>query len=248
MGDVPELGVFYSVLAPWWPLISPVGDYAEEAAYIAEVLHGWPYRVRRVLELGSGGGHIAHHLRNQFDMTLTDVSAEMLAVSRSLNPECRHVRADMRTLRLGETFDAVLVHDAIDYMTTEHDLAAALDTAAAHLQPNGQLVVVPDDTAESFEPDSEVGGSDGPDGRSVRFLAWTYDPDPADTAVQTEYAFVLRSADSTVTTAHETHRTGLFPVSTWLRLLAEAGFAASAETERTTEEREPRTVFVGIRC
>jgi hypothetical protein len=41
MGDVPDLGVFYSVLAPWWPLISPVEDYAEEGAYIAEVLHGW---------------------------------------------------------------------------------------------------------------------------------------------------------------------------------------------------------------
>ena len=248
MGDSPDPGTFYGLLAPWWPLISPVEDYAEEAAYIADVMHVWPHEVHRVLELGSGGGHIAHHFSNRFDMTLTDISDEMLAVSRSLNPECRHVRADMRTLRLGETFDAVIVHDAIDYMTTEHDLAAALATAAVHLPPNGQLVLVPDDTAESFEPNSDVGGSDGSDGRSVRFLAWTYDPDPADTVVRTEYAFVLRSADGTIATAHETHRTGLFPETTWLRLLAEAEFDAIAETERTSEDRKPRTVFVGRRC
>jgi SAM-dependent methyltransferase len=247
MTDTPELGTFYGTLAPWWPLISPVADYAEEAAYIADVLRSGPFPVRRVLELGSGGGHIAYHLRGLFDLTLTDVSGEMLAVSRSLNAECRHVQADMRTLRLNETFDAVFVHDAIDYMTTEGDLAAALHTAAAHLTTNGRLVIVPDDTTESFEPESDIGGSDTADGRGVRFLSWTYDPDPTDTIVHTEYAFVFRNADGTVTTTHETHRTGLFPEATWLRLLEQAGFEATAETERTTEDRAPRTIFIGRR-
>jgi SAM-dependent methyltransferase len=248
MTDSPELGTFYGTLAPWWPLISPVEDYAEEAAYIADLLRAGPFPVRRVLELGSGGGHIAHHLKGLFDMTLTDVSGEMLAVSRSLNPGCRHLQTDMRTLRLDETFDAVLVHDAIDYMTSEGDLAAALLTAAAHLAMNGRLVIIPDDTTESFEPDSDVGGTDATDGRGVRFLSWTYDPDPTDTVVHTEYAFVLRHTDGTVTTAHETHRTGLFPEATWLQLLEQAGFTATAETERTTEDRQPRTVFIGQRA
>lgn len=238
---------FSGSLASWWPLISPVEDYAEEAAYIAEVLREGPLPVHRVLELGSGGGHLAHHLSSSFELTLTDVSDAMLAMSRTLNPECRHVRADMRALRLEETYDAVLVHDAIDYMTTELDLSATLDTAVAHLQPGGWLVIVPDDTAESFEPDSDVGGSDGADGRGVRFLAWTHDPDPTDTVVHTEYAFVLRSADGAVATVHETHRIGLFSVATWLRLLDQAGFAARTETERTTNDRVPRTLFVGQR-
>ncbi len=34
--------------------------------------------------------------------------------SRELNPDCEHVLGDMRTLRLGRTFDAVFVHDAVD--------------------------------------------------------------------------------------------------------------------------------------
>ena len=42
-----------------------------------------------------------------------------------------HHVGDLRSVRLGETFDAVLVHDAIDYMTTEVELRAAFETARA---------------------------------------------------------------------------------------------------------------------
>ena len=42
-------------------------------------------------------------------MTLVDLSDGMLAVSRQLNPECEHHLGDMRTVRLGRTFDAVWV-------------------------------------------------------------------------------------------------------------------------------------------
>ena len=238
---------FYGALAPWWPLISPLEDYAEEAAYIGRLLGSADGPVRAVLELGSGGGHIAHHLSARFTLTLTDISDDMLAVSQQLNPGCRHVQGDMRKLRMGETFDAVLLHDAIDYMATETDLAAAFATATAHLAPGGVVVIVPDDTTETFDPDSDVGGTDAPDARGVRFLEWTWDPDPTDTWVQTEYSFVMREADATITTAHESHRTGLFPEQTWLRMLTDAGLKPTRIVEETTEDRRPRTVFVASR-
>jgi hypothetical protein len=37
----------------------------------------------------------------------------MLELSRALNPECRHLQGDMRSLRLEERFEAVLIFDAI---------------------------------------------------------------------------------------------------------------------------------------
>lgn len=239
--------VFYGSLAPWWPLISPVEDYAEEAGYLGDLLAAHVPPVREVLELGCGGGHVAYHLRDRYDLTLTDLSPDMVEVSRARNPGCVHVVGDMRTLRLGRTFDAVLVHDAIEYMTTETDLAAAMATAAAHLRPGGLVVLVPDRTTETFEPDDDHGGSDASDGRSVRFLDWSWDPDPSDSTICTVYAFVLRDADGTIRVAHEVHRTGLFPDSTWLRLLAGAGFAATSVIEETTEDRVPRTIFLGRR-
>ena len=181
-------------------------------------------------------------------MTLVDRSAQMLAVSRRLNPQCEHIRGDMRTLRLDRTFDAVFVHDAIDYMLTTTDLALAVQTAFVHCRPGAVAVFVPDSTAETFEPTSGLGGSDGGTGlRAVRYLEWTWDPDPADTSVDTVYVFALREADGSVEVVHERHRTGLYARAEWLRVLSGAGFEATVVTEHTTEERMPRDVFVGRR-
>ena len=247
VGDAPAEHRFYGELASWWPLVSPPEEYEEEAAYAARVLGSASIPVREVLELGSGGGSNAVHLKAHFVMTLVDLSAEMLAMSRRLNPECEHHRGDMRSVRLGRSFDAVFVHDAVDYMTTEADLRRAMGTAFAHCRPGGVAVFVPDRTAEAFEPASDHGGTDAADGRGVRYLEWDWDPDPGDTWVATEYAFLLRDADGSVRVVHETHRLGLFGREVWLRLLADAGFRAQGLVEETTEERTPRELFVGHR-
>ncbi len=73
------------------------------------------------------------------------------------------------------------------------------------------------------------------------------DPDPEDTWVLAEYAFVLRPAHGSVRALHETHRCGLFGSGDWLRLLADAGFDARAVIEVTSEDRPARQVFAGHR-
>jgi SAM-dependent methyltransferase len=242
-----ELTRFYSDLARWWPLISPVADYAGEAAEFRRVIRTVSPDATTVLELGSGGGHNACYLKRHYTLTLTDLSTAMLAVSRQLNPECEHVAGDMRSLELGRPFDVVFAHDAIDYMLTETDLAAAIATAWRHCRPGGVAIFVPDDVRESFTPDTDCGGTDAPDGAGVRYLEWSYDPDPADSTTTTEYAFLTRDADGTVSSHSETHLSGLFPRATWLRLIEQQGFAAEAIEEHTDEERHPRTIFVGRR-
>ena len=238
----------YTDLAGWWPLISPPDEYAEEAAFAGGLLGSGSPPVRDVLELGSGGGHNAVHLKDRFTMTLVDLSAEMLDISRRLNPDCDHVQGDMRTLRLGRTFDAVFVHDAVDYMLTTADLARAVETVFAHCRPGAVAVFVPDATTETFEPTSGHGGSDDTaTGRGARYLEWTWDPDQADSWVETVYVFVLRDADGSVDVVHERHRTGLFAREEWLRILTDTGFEATVVTEHTSEDRTPRDVFVGCK-
>jgi trans-aconitate methyltransferase len=121
----------YADLASWWPLISAPEEYTEEAATAATILNSAAIDVHEVLELGSGGGHNAVHLKKRFRLTLVDLSADMLAMSQRLNPECEHHQGDMRTLRLGRTFDAVFVHDAVAYMTTEKDLRQVIPSRTA---------------------------------------------------------------------------------------------------------------------
>lgn len=237
----------YRDLAEWWPLLSPPQEYAEEAAFAASVFGLASGPVREVLELGSGGGSNASHLRSGFDLTLVDLSGDMLDVSRRLNPGCVHVQGDMRDVRLGQTFDAVFVHDAVNYMITETDLGKVIGTAFAHCRPGGVAVFVPDHVSETFEPETGCGGGDGTDGRGARFLEWCWDPDPADTWMCADFVYMLRDHDGQVQVVHESHRLCLFSRDTWLRLLAGAGFEAQVITEETTEDRKPRVLFAGRR-
>ncbi|HEX6759111.1 MAG TPA: class I SAM-dependent methyltransferase [Propionibacteriaceae bacterium] len=238
----------YGELASWWPLISPPEEYAEEAAFAASLLRNANPPTRTVLELGSGGGNNAFHLKNDFEMTLVDLSDAMLSVSRQLNPDCDHRRGDMRTLRLGRSFDAVFVHDAIDYMITEADLRQAAATAYEHCRPGGVAVLVPDNIAENFEPSTDYGGHDAQDGRGARYLSWSSDPDPTDCRTRADYAFLLRETHGYVHLVHDTHEFGLFPRALWLQVLTDVGFRARSVAEVTTENRPPREFFVGTRA
>jgi SAM-dependent methyltransferase len=247
MSETDATHRFYGDLAAWWPLISPLEEYDEEAAFASTVIRSASLPVREVLELGSGGGHNAFHLKASFAMTLVDLSDDMLEVSRRLNPECDHHRGDMRTVRLGRNFDAVFVHDAIEYMTTERDLRRAIVTAFVHCRPGGVAVFVPDSTRETFEPGTDHGGNDGVDGRAARYLEWAWDPDAGDTWTRTEYAFLLREPDGSVRVVQDTHRLGLFSREDWLCFLADAGFEPRSVMETTSEVRSPREFFVGHR-
>lgn len=233
----------YSDLAVWWPLLSPPAEYVEEAAdLLPSILAAPDATPATLLELGSGGGSLAYHLKAHLRLTLSDLSPEMLAVSHAINPECEHVTGDMRTLDLGRTFDVVLIHDAVMYATTPADARAVLATAARHCRPGGAVVLIPDCVAETFEPDANTGGCDAPDGRGLRYLEWSWDPDPADCTYETVYAFVLRQADGSVDSVHEVHRNGIFPRASWTAWLDEAGFASTSRADPWG-----RDVFVGRR-
>jgi SAM-dependent methyltransferase len=194
-----------------------------------------------LLELGSGGGNTASHLRRDLRLTLTDIAPAMLDLSRTLNPDCEHLVADMRTARLGRTFDAVLIHDAIMYLTSVEDLRAALATAFVHLRPGGVAVFAPDGVTETYEPETSHGGHDG-DGRALRYLEWSYDPDPADTVTTTEFVMLLREGDADVRVRYDRHITGLFPRATWSDLVRGVGFDVSVVTDPWD-----RDLFIGRR-
>lgn len=234
----------YSELAPWFHLLTHPKDYAEEADFTIRVVEAAvDGEAATLLELGSGGGNNASYLKRRFECTLTDLSPEMLELSRSLNPECEHLEGDMRTLRLGRTYDAVFVHDAISYMTTENDLRATIETAAAHVRPGGVVVLTPDGTREQHRPGTETGGHDGEDGRSLRYLMWTHEPDQAASTYEADFAVLLREENKPTRVEHDRHVLGLFPEATWRRLVEEAGLELVEPAVQDPNEGE-HAVFV----
>ena len=232
MSEPPRL---YSDLASWFHLLTAPHDYLEEAEYYtARIVEAAIGPVNTVIELGSGGGNNASHMKQRFNMTLSDLSPEMLEVSRRINPELTHIQGDMRSLRIpGGQFDAVFVHDAVMYLTSESDLQAMAETAAFHCRPGGAVVVVPDHVRESFNsPYTEHGGHDGTDGRGMRYVMWCTDPDPTDSTFISDFAYLLREPDGTVRIEHDRHIQGIFLQSVWTDALTEAGFHTTVQTSQ----------------
>jgi len=238
----------YTEFADWYHLLSAPAEFAEDAQLYLEILAdaaGAPPRT--LLELGSGGGNIAFHCKSTVQATLVDLSRRMLALSQRVNPECEHVQGDMRTIRLDRSFDAVLVHDAVQYMTTEADLRHAIVTAYTHCRPGGVALFAPDFTRETFVPATTHGGHDG-DRRSMRYLAWISDPDPSDTSYVVDFAYLFHEDGQPTRSVHERHVQGVFARADWLRLLADVGFSPSVRPFRHSElPADSVVVFVGIR-
>jgi hypothetical protein len=134
------------------------------------------------------------------------------------------------------------------YMTTRRDLLATMRTAYAHLRPGGAALFAPDYTRETFEPSTHAGGHDDPKtGRGLRYLDWTWDPNPHDSQYNVEFAILLREADRSVRVERDRHIEGLFPRAGWLRLLRQAGFRPRAVRFKHSELLVASEVFVGVK-
>ena len=224
----PRLPRLYNELAYLWPIISPPSNYQDEAEVWRNTIKDKLGQGRhRVLELGVGGGHNLSHLTEDFQATAIDLSPRMLDLSKKLNPGVEHHLGDMRSLRLEETFDAVLIHDAIAYMVTEDDLAATFETAKFHLRAGGLLIIAPDWVRETFRAPMVFhwvrnGKSNGGD-IQVTIQEYLHDPDTSDTEIESVFTYTIVE-DGQERIEQDTHTTGLFSMATWTRLLEEKGF------------------------
>ena len=218
----------YKELAEWWPLMSPHTEYEEEATIYAEIIQRHHPEVKEAVEFGSGGGSNAFYLKRYFSMVLTDLSPDMLEVSRQLNQDCEHFQGDMRTLDAGKNYDLVFIHDAITYFIDPADLLKTFQNAKRYLKKGGILLIMTDQFTETFTAKTNHGGVDQ-GGRGMRYLEWTYDSDSADHMTETQYLYVMRDKNGEVFKESDSVRSGLFSMAEWEILLRDAGFGAIFE-------------------
>jgi SAM-dependent methyltransferase len=240
----------YTDLAWLWPMWGDAADeYARYCRHVSGLIEQRAARpAGTLLDIGCGGGKNVFNLKGTFSVTGVDLSPTMLAQARALNPGSTFVHGDMRTFRLGRTFDAVLMDDAISYMACLADFAAAFRTASAHLNPGGVLVATPDVTTETFRqnrtiatPAARTGARDDLD---VVFVENAYDPDPADEQYETTVLYLIRDhGQLRIETDHWTM--GLFSLDTWRRVLRETGF--DVHEGRYNAGEDEYTVFACVK-
>ena len=226
----------YWELAPWFHLLTHPKSYAGEAKFVANLLKAKGANIKpTMLELGSGGGNNAFHLKKHFALTLTDISPGMLALSRTINPECEHIEGDMRSLRLTRRFDFVFVHDAIMYMTTQRDLARAIKTAFVHCRPGGAVLFQPDFVHETYKPQRKRGGhADG--GRKLSYVEISRPLATDATTTEVEFRMTLTEADGAKRAFVDKHEVGMFRRAIWSRLLSDAGFRVRRVADRWRQD------------
>lgn len=219
----------YSDLVALWPLVSPPESYPEEVETFRTRFrrHGVSDGAR-VLHLGCGGGSIDYHLKRFYQVTGVDISEGMLAHARRLNPEVRYHIGDIRTHRLDEVFDAVLVHDAISYMTSEEELAAVYRTAAAHLHVGGVMVALPEELRSRVAQNRSHVETHTDGDRTVTIIELDHDPDPSDHSFENVFVFLIREgADLHVEV--DRHINGVFELDEFVAAIEAAGFDASVD-------------------
>jgi SAM-dependent methyltransferase len=240
----------YHDLAWLWPLWGdPTEEYADWCAFVTRLIQQYAQReVQTLLNLGCGGGKNAFNLRTRFSVTGIDISEEMLAQAKALNPDCTFLAGDMRNCWLGQEYDAVLIDDAISYMTNQADLSAVFQTAHRHLRPGGVMVVSPDETKETFEQNctrvSYASAMHKPDSIDVVFIENDYDPDPTDSSFEGTMIYLIRE-DGKLRVETDHHSLGLFPLAVWRSTLCETGFEIHEETY--VEDRRDYVTFACVK-
>ena len=137
----------FDTYARYYDLLYRDKDYAGESEYVAAHIRKQAPQAERILELGCGtGAHAEHLARMGYSVHGVDMSEAMLARAEArkaaLPPDVAARLSfglgDVRSVRTGETYDAVIsLFHVMSYQTTNADLEAAFATASVHLQPGG---------------------------------------------------------------------------------------------------------------
>jgi SAM-dependent methyltransferase len=123
-------------------------DYAAEVRFVCERLATLAGdHPLHILDIGCGTGlHDTLLVEGGHDVTGADMSDDMLAhankrrgsLPAAQRERLRFTQGDARTLRTGQTYDAVIsLFHVMSYMVGDGDFEAALKTARVHLAPGG---------------------------------------------------------------------------------------------------------------
>jgi SAM-dependent methyltransferase len=245
MGDEKKM---YSDLAWLWPVLSPWEDYVEEGEFIAAAVREHSrIEPRTLLHMGCGGGHNDYTLKKHFAVTGVDISPGMLALARSLNPEVEYLEGDMRSVRLGRAFDAVIILDSIGYMLSEEELRQALATAHEHLKPGGAFLTVIDWNPETFVQNMTRAWTRVRGDVELTFVENYYDPDPGDSTYECTFIYLIREKGK-LRIETDRHSCGIYPMDTWRRSMRATGFdLVELEFKESGEREAALPVLLGLK-
>jgi SAM-dependent methyltransferase len=222
----------YGDYAWTFPILSPLEGYLEETEYFIGLISGKAkVPLHSLLHLGCGAGQNDFVFKRHFRTTGVDRSDAMLELARRLNPEVEYLPGDLRSVRLGRTFDAVAAVDSLDYLRSAADWRAAVETAAVHLAPGGAFFFLLEATRETFIQNGTTVTRGRRGDTEIVLIQNDYDPDPADSEYETAFVSLIRRSGR-LEILTDRHLLGLFGRAEIEGFLKEAGFEVEAREYR----------------
>jgi ubiquinone/menaquinone biosynthesis C-methylase UbiE len=218
----------YGPLAPLYDSIYSFKDYAAESLRIHELIQSRRPGARTLLDVACGTGKHLEHLREHYQVEGADSSSEMLEIARRRLPDTPLHQADMRSLRLGKTYDAVTcLFSAIGAMKTVDELGGAVARMAEHLAPRGILIVEPWVARDRYE----TGGVYTLVVRepAVQIARMNVSERDGDLAVL-DFHYLI-GTDAGIEYVRDRHELGLFSGPEYEKAFREAGLAVEHEAE-----------------
>jgi SAM-dependent methyltransferase len=218
-----------------------IKDYHAETDQLRRIIDESSPRAKALLDVACGtGAHLAE-LRQWYEVEGADLSPAMLAVARERLPGVRLHEADMRTLDLGRSFDAVIcLFSSIGYVTDPAEMRLAVGRLAAHLAPGGVLIldgwVRPDEWRASFRPEPDIAQDDE---TLVVRLAFTH---REGNITDLDMHHLVQTAEG-IDYFVENHRLALTPTEDYVSAVESAGLAARV----ITNYMPSRDRIVGVR-
>jgi len=201
-----------------------IKDYPAEAAELHGIIQEANPNARTLLDVACGtGAHLAE-LRRWYTVEGVDLSPAMLAAAKSrLGDVPLHV-ADMRTLDLGKSFDAVIcLFSSIGYVTDPVEMRSTVGRLAAHVAPGGVLIldgwVRPDVWRDDFRGEPDIANDD-----EVMVVRLAFTGRKGNITELDMHHLVRTSAG--IEYFSEAHRLALTPTEEYVAAVENAGLAA----------------------
>jgi SAM-dependent methyltransferase len=223
------VNTYQHVHARHYDLIYAEKPYAEEAAFVARRL---PPPPATLLDVACGTArHAIAFAAMGYEVTAVDYSPDLLRRARQnldrASASVALVEADMRTLDLGRSFDAVTcLFDSIGYPQDDEGIVAALRAMRGHLAANGVLAIEhlhAEALLAAHEPVKVRRWPLSEGGRLVRVSETRLDTERRVMAV--DYELIEMRSDATYDHGRETQRNRFFSVAEMQALLERSGLA-----------------------
>ncbi|MEK6902243.1 MAG: class I SAM-dependent methyltransferase, partial [archaeon] len=176
------------------------------------------------LEVGCGTGKFLNYLRKKYHFSGVDLSEGMLKVARKKFHHMMLKKMDMTNLTLGKKFDVIVcLFSSIGYVKTLPRLKKTISGFARHLNKGGVLIIEPWLNAQTYHAGNPHGNLYK--SKELVVARVSVSERKGMVSVMDMHHLIARKGGK-VEHVIEHHELGLFPVSTTLDYLREAGLDA----------------------